>query len=231
MRLLSQSLLALGAVTVLSTSLAAQTPTKRGSDLRSSIRSRVDTNNDGEISQDELQAARKHMLGKRGQDADPDKLRENPTQRRRRPHGADDLDPQGQAPHKGQHEVARPGGSRPQHRPEHKNGQADATKGLGPLARFDLNDDGVIGGDEAQRAQALLQRFRELGERSRANSAQRKRPGSGPKPPAQGNDSRSRQGHNRGTRPSAGQQDAERRSSSQKRSCSGNAAERTRRRR
>jgi Ca2+-binding EF-hand superfamily protein len=269
MRLLSTSILALCATTLLSTSLQAQTPDKQDGDRRSAMRARLDTDGDGKISAEEAQAARKafqerggiqslpeplrQAIIKRldrdadgkvseqerqaglkamadrwrsrgnqsrpgpGQDRRPDAQDRRPDTQGRRPDAQDRRpDAQGRRPdaqdrrpdardRRPDAQGKRPDaqGRRPDaqdRRPDAQGRRPDAQgSGLGHLARFDLNGDGVIDASEAQRARALFQRHRgqggndkrtdSPGDRARSNQppqARGSRPGRGFEPGQRG---------------------------------------------
>ncbi|MDP6938905.1 MAG: hypothetical protein QF848_08735 [Planctomycetota bacterium] len=223
MRLLSTSLLALCATTLLSSPLQGQSPAKQDGHPRAAILKRLDTNGDGDISAEEAQAGRKAFQDRGGFQALPERMRNAIIERldkdgdgkvseeegqagrkaladgeRFRRNSSDQGSKQGRRPD-GRGKDAEQGNRRPDgkgkrpdgrgkdaeqgnRRPDGKDKRPDGrgkdaeqgnrrpdgkgkrpdgqSSGLGHLARFDTNGDGVIDAEEAQSARALIQRFR-----------------------------------------------------------------------
>ncbi|HIF40501.1 MAG TPA: hypothetical protein EYQ74_05320 [Planctomycetes bacterium] len=245
MRLLSTSLLALCASSLLSSPLQGQTPDKQDGRPRAAIIERLDTNGDGDISAEEAQAGRRAFQDRGGIQslpepmrtailkrldtngdgkisaeegqagrkalADGGRLRRNSfdqgSEQRKRPDGKgkgseksdrrpdgkgkgsekSDRRPDGKG--KGSEKSDRrpdgkgKGSEKSDRRPDGKGKQpTEQGSGLGHLARFDTNGDGVIDAEEAQSARALIQRFRNVdgagrdadGPKQRPNSSQRR---------------------------------------------------------
>jgi hypothetical protein len=122
--------------------------------LRNAILKRLDKDGDGKVSEEEGQAGRKAL-------ADGGRSRRGPSdqgaEQGRRPDG------KGKGAEKSD---KRPNGKgkRPAESDKRPDGKgkrpAGQGSGLGHLARFDTNGDGVIDAEEAQSARALMQRFR-----------------------------------------------------------------------
>jgi len=173
--------------------------------MRNAILKRLDKDGDGKISEEEGQAARKAL-------ADGGRSRRNPSdqgsKQGRRPDGKgkddeksdkrpdgkgkgserSDKRPDGKG--KGsERSDKRPdgkgkGSERSDKRPDGKGKRpAEQGSGLGHLARFDTNGDGVIDAEEAQNARALIQRFRGGDGANKDSDSPRQRPNSSQRRP------------------------------------------------
>ena len=170
------------------------------------MRERLDTDGDGKISAEEAQAARKAFQERGGIQSLPEPLRQAIIKRLDRDADGMVSEQERQAGLKAmadrwrsRENQSRPGPAQDRRpdaqgrRPDAQDRRPDAQgSGLGHLARYDLNGDGVIDASEAQRARALFQRHRgqggndkrtdSPGDRARSNQppqARGSRPGRG----------------------------------------------------
>ena len=157
MRLLSTPLLALCATTLLSSPLLGQTPDKSVDRLRTAIIERLDTDGDGNISAEEAQVGRKALKERGGIQALPEPIRNAIIKRFNKNDGVKGSDRRPGVTGTDKRSDAKGSDRRPGVKGLRPEGQSS---GLGHLARFDLNGDGVIDAEEAQNARALMQRLR-----------------------------------------------------------------------
>ena len=157
MRLLSTPLLALCATTLLSSPLLGQTPDRSVDRLRTAIMERLDTDGDGNISAEEAQAGRKALKERGGIQALPEPIRNAIIKRFNKNEDVKGSDRRPGVKGTDKRSDAKGSDRRPGVKGVRPEGQSS---GLGHLARFDLNGDGVIDAEEAQNARALMQRLR-----------------------------------------------------------------------
>ena len=191
MRLLSTPLLALCATSLLSSPLLGQTPNRQDGRPRAAILERLDTNGDGKISAEEAQAGREAFKERGGIQSLPEPMRNaiikhlgknddaKGADRRSDAKGADrrsdakGADRRSDAKGTDRRSDAKGADRRPDAKGKRPDGQ---NSGLGHLARFDLNGDGVIDAEEAQNARALMQRLRGGNGTNKNSDGQKERP-------------------------------------------------------
>ena len=209
MRLLSTPLLALFATTLLSSPLLGQTPDRSVGRLRTAIMERLDTDGDGNISAEEAQAGRKALKERGGIQALPEPIRNAIIKRFNKNDDVKGTDGQPGVKETDKRSDAKGSDRRPGVKGNDKRSDAKGTdrrpgvkgvrpegqsSGLGHLARFDLNGDGVIDAEEAQNARALMQRLRGGNGPNRNSDSPTERPQS----------SQQRRGHDSGPSRGAG---------------------------